>query len=320
MRRNLRNRSARYYGTGQAIPASRRTSTPRKVARGDSVTDFLEQNDLDWATANYIYHLYLDRETVSDIIPEYKDAVPSQEFLDLLNREQPRPSDVNTAIYLFYQDFLNEHVSSSNRAPRKRANVNRPVNRRVANADHAEAVDFVFSSFDKDLEEFEWLYINDYDKLYADVKTILSRGFTGGPFDIDKIISDVVNGKSRFANRRANYGGKKALARHHKRANDDVDYEPGLYLYTVNNTYFVFNASYPDSLTDEWEIVEWAEDEYGGWFTDVQATYYDGVLNLLLGDGSGSMRTAIETGMFDPLDVDYMDSNGEYRPLAPYLR
>lgn len=76
--------------------------------------------------------------------------------------------------------------------------------RRVANADHAEAVDFVFSSFDKDMEEFSWWYYNDYDGLYANVEKILSRGFTGGPFDIDKIIVDVVNGKSRFSKRRAN--------------------------------------------------------------------------------------------------------------------
>lgn len=76
--------------------------------------------------------------------------------------------------------------------------------RRVANADHAEAVDFVFSSFDKDMEEFSWWYYNDYDGLYANVEKILSRGFTGGPFDIDKIIVDVVNGESRFSKRRAN--------------------------------------------------------------------------------------------------------------------
>lgn len=69
-----------------------------------------------------------------------------------------------------------------------------------------------FSSFDKDIEEFSWWYYNDYDGLYANVEKILSRGFVGGPFDIDKIIVDVVNGKSRFSKRRANRRANRKTA------------------------------------------------------------------------------------------------------------
>lgn len=104
----------------------------QKRAGSQSVTDFLRQHDLDWATANHIYHLYLNRESVSDIVPEHKDYIPSQEFLDFLNKEQPKPSDVGTEIYFFYEDFLNENVYSTSRhranhrANRKRANADRP--------------------------------------------------------------------------------------------------------------------------------------------------------------------------------------------------
>lgn len=125
--------------------------------------------------------------------PEVRDMESRVERAILAQGGDSRSVDVALdALYDYAEEWIEARDS-------------RRANRRVANADHAEAVDFVFSSFDKDMEEFSWWYFNDYDGLYANVEKILSRGFTGGPFDIDKIIVDVVNGKSRFSKRRASH-------------------------------------------------------------------------------------------------------------------
>ena len=155
----------------------------RRVAEYDPTNVF--QNEGVWEIAEMVWDSRLLSYDVPDEVVEEKIRHYSETFLGEVADRRFVDSVMN---------ILKENLKQSNRR----------ANRRVASADHAEAVDFVFSSFDKDMEEFSWWYYNDYDGLYANVEKILSRGFTGGPFDIDKIIVDVVNGESRFSKRRAN--------------------------------------------------------------------------------------------------------------------
>ena len=217
---------------------------------------------------------------------------------------------------------------------------NHRANRRVANADHAEAVDFVFSSFDKDIKEFGWWYIYDYGKLYADVEKILSRGFTGGPFDIDKIIDDVINGRSRFFKPRVS---RKTANRPNEQQKKDfinpareftsVDYGelhngsyymsfglggvPNAIMVRIGDDelervleglghYYSFSADgYSFYLSyDNWEI--WDHNGNGGFTISVEAmnVVHDGLFEIFLNDGmphTSSRRTAYYDDYPDPL-------------------
>lgn len=86
------------------------------------------------------------------------------------------------------------------------------------------------------------------------------------------------------------------------------------------NTYFIHDVDFPTDLVDEGDIEDWAEDEFRGWFTDVDATYAYGSLNLHVTDGNGSLDSAISSGDIDARNVEKLDENGDYRPVSSTRR